>query len=118
VRIPADLHRLLLGVLLLAACAGCATAPGGEADLRKRQARSHYDIGLDHLQKGRTELGLRELLAAERLDPRNPLIHNSLGVTYYRKGREADGERHLRRALELKTDYHEARFNLTVLLLR
>jgi Tfp pilus assembly protein PilF len=111
--------RLLLVSVLLAACAGCATPSGrADADLRKRQARSHYDIGLDHLQKGRAELALRELLTAERLDPRNERIHNSLGVTYYQKGRAAEGERHLRRALDLRSDYHEARFNLTVLLLR
>jgi len=111
--------RLLLGCVLLVGCAGCATPSGREdAALRKRQARSHYDIGLDHLQKGRIELGLRELLAAERLDPRDERIQNSLGVTYYQKGRAAEAERHLRRALELHPDHHEARFNFTVFLLR
>jgi len=119
VRSPTGMRRLLLWGVLLAACAGCATPAGrADAELRRRQARSHYDIGLDHLQKGRVELGLRELLAAERLDPRDERIHNSLGVTYYQKGRAAEGERHIRRALELRPDYHEARFNLTVLLLR
>jgi Tfp pilus assembly protein PilF len=104
---------------LAASSLGCATSSGrAEADLRKRQARSQYDIALDHIQRGQTELGLRSLLDAQRLDPRDPQIQNSLGVTYYQKGRTAEGERHLRRALDLRPDYHEARYNLSVLLLR
>jgi tetratricopeptide (TPR) repeat protein len=109
--------RLLAGALL-AASLGCASLSGDETELRKRQARSHYDIGLDHIKNGQVELGLRELLQAERLDPQNELIQNSLGVTYYQKSRAVEGESHLRRALELRPDFHEARFNLAVLLLR
>ncbi len=113
------IRALLLAGALVASSLGCASPSGrAEAELRKRQARSQYDIALDHIQKGQIELGLRELLAAERLDPRDKRIQNSLGVTYYRKGRVADGELHLRRALELDPDYHEARFNLSVFLLR
>jgi Tfp pilus assembly protein PilF len=108
----------LLAGALVAAAVGCASSGRSDAELRKRQARSHYDLAIDHLQKGHVELGLRELLAAQRLDPRDPKIHSSLGLTYYQKGRVAEGERHLRRALELRPDLHEARFNLAVLLLR
>ena len=114
-RSPARMHRLLVGCVLLALCAGCATTADG--DMRKRQARSHLDLGLDHLQKGRVELGLRELLTAERFDPRDARIQERLGMTYYQKGRAPEAERHLRRALELSPDYHDARYNLAVLLL-
>jgi Tfp pilus assembly protein PilF len=114
----ASAGRILAGAVL-ATSLGCASISGDdEAELRKRRARSHYDIGIDHLQKGQTELGLRQLLTAERLDPRSEQIQNSLGVTYYQKGKVAEGERHLRRALALRPDYHDARFNLTVLLVR
>jgi len=106
-------------MLLVAASLGCATAAGSKAaDQNRRRARSHYDIGVDHLHHGRRELGLRELLAAERLDPRDPEIQNLLGVAFYQKERRVEGEQHLRRALELRPDYHDARFNLAVLLLQ
>jgi type IV pilus assembly protein PilF len=114
----ADIRWIALAALLFAA-QGCASpAKRAEADLRKRQAQSHYDIAIDHIQNGRIELGLRDLLAAERFDPRDERIQNMLGITYYQKGRPAEGERHLRKALELQPDYHEARYNLAVLLLR
>jgi tetratricopeptide (TPR) repeat protein len=108
----------LLAAFLLAGSLGCASLSGDDTELRKRQAQSHYDIGIDHIQNGRVELGLRELLHAERLDPRNERIQDRVGVTYYQKGRAEEAERHLRRALALRSDFHEARFNLTVLLLR
>jgi Tfp pilus assembly protein PilF len=108
-----------LAAALAAASLGCATSYDSvEAEQNRRRARSHYDLGLDHIQNGRRELGLRELLAAEKLDPRDAEIQSQLGVTYYQKARRVEGEQHLRRALELKPEYHEARFNLTVLLLQ
>lgn len=114
----ADIRWIALAGLLLVA-QGCASPTRrAEADLRKRQAQSHYDIALDHIQNGRIELGLRDLLAAERLDPRDERIQNTLGITYYQKGRAVEGERHLLQALEIRPDYHEARYNLAVLLLR
>jgi Tfp pilus assembly protein PilF len=112
-------RAIVLAAALAASCLACASSGGrAQADLRKRQARSQYDIALDHLQRGQTELGLRTLLDAQRLDPRDARIQNSLGVTYYQKNRVREGEQHLRRALELRPDYHEARYNLSVLLLR
>lgn len=114
----ADIRCILLAGLLLGGL-GCASpAKRAEADLRKRQAQSHFDLAVDHIANGRLELGLRELLAAERFDPSDERIQNSLGITYYEKGRSQEGEQHLLRALELRPDYHEARYNLTVLMLR
>jgi tetratricopeptide (TPR) repeat protein len=111
--------RWILVAGLLLAGTGCASPTRrAAADLRKRQAQSHYDLALDHIQNGRLELGLRDLLAAERFDPLDERVQNTLGVTYYQKGRAAEGERHLLLALEMRPDYHEARFNLAVLLLR
>jgi Tfp pilus assembly protein PilF len=105
--------------MVLLAGTGCATtAQRADADLRKRQAQSHYDLAIDHIQNGRLELGLRDLLAAQRLDPRDERVQSTLGVAYYQKGRVSEGEQHLLQALALRPDYHDARFNLTVLLLR
>jgi len=115
-RSPSTLARLVAAALAVSAL-GCASLGGGEAaETRKRQARAHYDLGADHIKNGHLELGLRELLIAERFDPRDAKIQATLGVTYYQKGKVAEAEARLRRAIKLDSDFHEARFNLTVLL--
>jgi Tfp pilus assembly protein PilF len=115
-RAPSALARLVAAALAVSAL-GCASFDGGEAaETRKRQARAHYDLGADHVQKGHLELGLREFLIAERFDPSDAKIQAILGVTYYQKNKVVEGEAHLRRAIELRPEFHEARFNLTVLL--
>jgi type IV pilus assembly protein PilF len=111
--------RWVAALLACGSALGCASFGGGpDAEARKRQARAHYDLGADHIQKGHLELGLRELLIAARFDPSDEKVQNSLGVTYYQKGKDSLGESHLRRAVELSPDFHEARFNLAVLLLK
>lgn len=115
---PSILARLVAAALAVSAL-GCAALGGGaDAEKNKRQSRAHYDLGADHVQRGQLELGLREFLIAERFDPRDEKTQNSLGTTYYAKGKVADAESHLRRAIQLSPDFHEARFNLAVLLLK
>jgi Tfp pilus assembly protein PilF len=107
----------LLGACLQLAAVGCAgtSRPQEEAEANSKRARSHFDIAADHQENGRSELALRELLKAERLAPGNPLIHHSLGIAYLRKGKQAEAEHHLKRALEIRPDYQEARYNLSTL---
>jgi type IV pilus assembly protein PilF len=112
------LRRSLTALAIAVLASGCAT--GGrlaaeQADAKR--ARSHYDIGSDHVRNGRIELGLREFLAAASLAPRNAEYQHMVGMTYLRKEHYAEAEKHLRRALELAPDYHEARFNLSSLLI-
>jgi Tfp pilus assembly protein PilF len=114
----ASLAAAFVVACALAPLLGCATAAGrAEAQQRTRQARAHYDIGLDHIQKGRLELGLRELLRAERIDPRNAEIQHGIGMAYVAKGRVAEAERYFQRALSLDSDLQDARYNLATLYL-
>ncbi len=109
---------LMASVLLLAGPLGCATSsPKEDADLRTKRARVHFNLAVDHIEKGRIELGLRELLIAEQFDPGNPRIHHALGAAYLRKEKVAEAEQHLLRALEIRPDYQDARFNLSSLYL-
>lgn len=104
----------LLGLSLL----GCATMASQEEDeLNARRANSHFDLAADHISKGRLEMGLRELLLAERLDPQNPRIQHGLGIAYLQRGKVDEALSYLRRAIELEPSYHEARFNLSTLYL-
>ena len=110
-----------LGVWLAAAMAtsglGCATVTGSASKEDSRKAASHVQVGGDHMANGRSALALREFLAAEQLDPKNAQVHYALADAYLARGKRAESEKHVRRALELFPDYHDARLFLTALLL-
>jgi tetratricopeptide (TPR) repeat protein len=109
---------LATGSLALLPMLGCATKqPNEDAEMNLKKARSHYDIAVDHVQNGRLELGLRELVVAERLDPGNPRIQHGLAMAYLQKGKLVEAEQHLLRAVEIRPDYQDARFNLSTLYL-
>jgi Tfp pilus assembly protein PilF len=108
--------RTLLALALpLAAAAGCATTDPGEVQARDGQARAHYQMALNHLREGRTGMAIRELQSAQKLEPDDPWIELSLAEAYRLKARNAECERHLERALELRPDFHAARLNLGAL---
>lgn len=75
------------------------------------EADLHLRIGTSYLQQGNYPLALRELLAAEKLDPKNELIENNLGLVYFFRERYEDSARHLKRAIEIKPEFTEARNN-------
>ena len=105
---------LASGLLALAPLFGCATAPTAEdEELNLKKAASHFNLAADHADNGRLELALRDLLVAASLDPGNPRIQHSLGMVYLQKGKVAEAEVHLLRALEIRPDYGQARFNLS-----
>jgi Tfp pilus assembly protein PilF len=107
-----------LGIGCLAAgLLGCATLGGGVSDHDARKATSRLEVGTDHLANGRSALALREFLAAEKFDPKNANVQYALADAYLARGRRAEAERHVRRALELFPDYHDARLFLSALLL-
>lgn len=85
----------------------CATSKKNqeEALLRLR-------LGTSLLQQGSYPQALRELLLAEKLDPRNEITQNNLGLTYFMRERYDLALEHLEKALRLKSDYTEARNNL------
>jgi type IV pilus assembly protein PilF len=105
-----------IGLAALIPLTGCATsASRAEAQLDLKKARSHLELGIDHLQNGRVALGLRDLLIAESLDPKNARIQYALAEAYTRKGRIEEAEQHLLRVLELYPPYHDARLMLSML---
>jgi Tfp pilus assembly protein PilF len=102
---------------LAASGLGCATFTGAASKDDARKAASHVEVGGDHMKNGRSALALREFLAAEKLDPKNAQVHYGLADAYLARGKRAEAEHHVRRALELFPDYHDARLFLTALLL-
>lgn len=110
--------RAAIPGIVLAACLlalGCVTPNAQEREVQQRQARSHYDLGVDHLTKGRTEMALRELLSAEQLAPKDAWVQLWLAEAYRRKERLVEAESHLLRALKLHPGFQEAQLNLSAL---
>jgi Tfp pilus assembly protein PilF len=99
--------RILLGSLLVCTLAGCVSFSEN-----KEAAELHLKIGQGHLSSGNYPQALAEMISAEKLDPSNPIIQNSLGLSYATRDRLDLAEVHLRRAVELKSNYSEARNNL------
>ncbi len=101
-------------VLIASMGTGCATtASKQKAEKRRRQATAHFNLGVDHLENGRTALGLRELLIAESFDSNDPYIQYGLSRAYLAADRDGIAERHLLRSLDVFPEYHDARLTLS-----
>jgi Tfp pilus assembly protein PilF len=101
-------HHVIISVFCIAfaALASCATSGKDreEADLRLR-------LGTGYLQDGNYPQALRELLEAEKLDPRNAMVQNNLGLAYFFRERYEIAADHLKNAISLEPKYSEARNN-------
>lgn len=97
---------------ILALCAltmlGCASRSAQE----KQKAELHLRLGAAHIESGNYPYALQELLKAQELDPKNPVIQNNLGQVYFYRDRFDLAEKHLRQALEFEPRYSDARNNL------
>lgn len=80
-------------------------------------ARLHLQLGTSQLSNENYPQALSELLIAESLDPENPVILNNLGLAYFFRERPDIAEIQLRKALELKPEYSDARNNLSRVLI-
>ena len=98
--------------LLAAILAGCA---GPSAD-RKKEADARMRMGVTYLEQRNLPAAMRELVKASELDPENPEIDMALGLAYQARGDLSKAEEHLRRAVDKKADYADARNNLGIVL--
>ena len=102
-----------IGVGMILLVGGCATGTQTAAKYsKKEQAEATRRLGEAYFREGKYVDALRELLNAERMVPKDPLVHNDLGLVYFARGRKDLAVTHFRRALELKPDYAEAQNNL------
>jgi len=109
--------RRVAGITLLALVAGCATTGSDEPEKSvaadETRARAHQSVGTTHLKEGRVGMAIRELRAAEELNPRDKWIQLTLAEAYRQKGLNADAEQHLKKALALDPNFQDARLTLS-----
>jgi type IV pilus assembly protein PilF len=96
----------LLTVLALTGCAGQSNVQNA------RIAESKRNIGEAYMRQGDYTSALRELLAAEKLNPEDPFTQHDLGLCYREKKLMAEAVTHLKRAIDLKPGYTPARNSL------
>ena len=107
--------RALLGLALGAQLTACATTNPATTAENERKARSHYEVALNHLKEGRAAVAIGELQQADELQPNDPWIQLSLAEAYRLKSHNAEAEKYLLRALELRPDFHAAKLNLSAI---
>lgn len=69
-------------------------------------------LGTSQIEAGDYPKALRSLLEAERLDPRNPVVQNNLGLVYFLRDRVDLAEKHMQNAVKLQSTYSDAKNNL------
>jgi len=82
------------------------------------KAALYLKIGASQIENGNHPAALSALLKAEELDKTNPVIQNTLGITYFSRQKNELAEKHFRQALALNDKYSEARNNLSRVLVQ
>ncbi|MBR9980123.1 MAG: tetratricopeptide repeat protein [Desulfatitalea sp.] len=88
------------------ACGGHQVQQNEQLSVAKRE------IGEAYMRQGNYTAALRELMDAEKLNPRDPLVHDALGLCYMARKRMPEAITHFKRAVELKPSFTAARNNL------
>lgn len=101
-------YYLLFAFFFLTSCASNTI----NMDRQKEIASDTQRIGEEYYNAGNDTAALKNLLEAYKTIPDNPYLNNSLGLVYLAKDRYGLGEKHFKRALELKADYIDAKNNL------
>lgn len=95
--------------ILQAVFLGCTSMQQSE---KQETAELHMEIAIAYIQKDNLPLALKELLIAEDIDTKNPVVHSNLGLVYFLRERYELAERHYLQAISYKPDYTEAKNNL------
>lgn len=86
-------------IIALSAVAGC---------VNYEAANRHLNYGMAYVETGQYTPALKELLDADKNNPRDPRIKYYLGICYLGKGLPKEATAEFKKAIALKPDYSEA----------
>lgn len=105
-------HGYFIGALALLAILAVTGCAGQSNQQNLRIAESKRNIGEAYMRQGDYTSALRELLEAEKMNPKDPFTQHDLGLCYREKKLMSDALAHLNRAVQLKPGYTPARNSL------
>lgn len=79
---------------------------------KQKTAELHQQMGVSYIQQQNYPLALGELLKAQSLDPRNPVIQSNIGLNYFLMKKYKRSIKHFQKAIRFSSKYTEARNNL------
>src|SRR6267154_5017958 len=97
--------RLFAVILIASFVSACASSNKADHD----RAMLHLQIGTGFLSSGQYPQAMAELLKAEQLDPKNPLILNNLGLAFYVRGKTKSAEEKFRAAIHENPRFSDAK---------
>ncbi len=100
---------ILFLLLFLASCAGQGRVP---PEYLKEKARVSKERALAFYQAGEIPEALREALAAQKANPKDPEVYNLLGLIYLSKKDYTKACQYFEKALKIDPNYSEALNNL------
>ncbi len=103
--------------LFLAATLSLAACTSATKD-NKERATLYLKIGTGHLEKGQYPQAMTELLKAEQLDPKNPMVLNNLGLVFFLRGRTDQAAQKFRQAIKAEPRFSDAKNNLARVLMK
>jgi type IV pilus biogenesis/stability protein PilW len=80
---------------------------GGKRINKKQLSQTHLDLGIANIQSRQYTTALRELMVAEKMNPKDAEIHYWMGITYYEKALKDKAIEEFKKALSLNPDYPE-----------
>lgn len=93
---------ILAAVAAAALLGSCSSSPVRQEKSRGDNAADfNVQLGIAYLQQGNLPVAKEKLERAEKQNPRDPNVHNGLGLLYERLGRSADADAHYRTAVRL-----------------
>ena len=101
-------HRFLLLIVSISTLASCTTID----PKREEMASIKMQMGVAELQRNDLPLALKILLEAEEINPRDPYIHNNLGLVYFLRKRFDLSIQHFTKAIDYNPKFTEARNNI------
>ena len=110
-------YRLLPAFIIFLTVVLTACVPVEQTRRDSENAEFHYMMGVSALNEQNPTEALKELLQAEKYNPRDPRIHAALGQAYYDKQANDLAEKHFKTAIALSNNDPKYYHNLGALYL-